>query len=40
LDAPVERIIAQGRFVLCLLSLLAVHLDPTQPAHYAAPPTF
>jgi signal transduction histidine kinase len=31
-DAPAERVIAQGRFVLCLISLLAVHLDPTQPA--------
>ena len=30
-DAPSERVIAQGRIVLCALSLLAVYLDPMQP---------
>ena len=38
-DAPDERVIAQGRFVLCLISLLAVHIDPTQPAQYATAAT-
>jgi signal transduction histidine kinase len=37
--APAERVIAHARFVLCLISLLAVHLDPTQPAQYAAAAT-
>jgi signal transduction histidine kinase len=36
LDAPAEQIIAQGRFVLCLISLLSVHLHPTEPAQYSA----
>src|SRR5258705_11669308 len=35
-DAPAERVIAQGRLVLCALSLAAIHLDPTQPARYAS----
>jgi signal transduction histidine kinase len=38
-DAPDERVIAQARFVLCLISLLAVHLDPTQPAQYPSAAT-
>ena len=38
-DAPDERVIAQARFVLCLISLLAVHIDPTQPAQYATAAT-
>jgi signal transduction histidine kinase len=36
LDAPAERIIAKGRFVLCLISLLSVHLYPIEPAQYSA----
>jgi signal transduction histidine kinase len=38
-DAPDERVIAQARFVLCLISLLAVHLDPTPLAQYATAAT-
>src|SRR5262249_46828054 len=30
-DAPSEEVIAQGRIVLCALSLLAIYLDPMQP---------
>src|SRR5207244_3412622 len=29
-----ERLIAQGPLVLCILSLLAIYLKPTQPALY------
>jgi hypothetical protein len=29
-----ERLIAQGPLVLCILSLLAIYLKPTQPARY------
>src|SRR5437899_113592 len=35
LDAPAERVVAQGRLVLCALSVWAIHLDPTEPARYA-----
>jgi signal transduction histidine kinase len=38
-DAPAERVIAQCRFVLCLISLLAVHLVPPQAAQYATAAT-
>src|SRR3981081_610485 len=38
LDVPAERLIAQSRFVLCLITLLVNHLQP-QPAQYAAAAT-
>jgi signal transduction histidine kinase len=31
-DGPAERVIAQSRFVLCLISLLVAHLQPAQYA--------
>jgi len=34
-DAPAERLIARGRVVLCTLSMLALHLEPTPPTGYA-----
>jgi signal transduction histidine kinase len=34
-DTPRERVIAQGRIILCALSLLAIWLDPVQLAHSA-----
>jgi signal transduction histidine kinase len=34
-DVPAERVIAQSRFVLCLISLLVAHLQPIQAAQYA-----
>jgi signal transduction histidine kinase len=36
LNAPTEQVIAQCRLLLCALSSLAVALEPTQPAQYAA----
>jgi len=37
LDIPADRVIAQGRLVLCALSLIAVHFDPLQPSQLAMP---
>jgi hypothetical protein len=34
-NAPTERVIAQGRLLLCALSMFAILFDPTQPAQYA-----
>jgi signal transduction histidine kinase len=34
-DAPAEIVIAHGRVVFALLSLVAITLDPTQPIHLA-----
>ena len=34
-NAPTEGVIAQGRLLLCALSLLAVTLEPTEPSQYA-----
>jgi signal transduction histidine kinase len=34
-DAPAEWVIAQGRLFLCALSLVAIYLEPAQPAHFA-----
>jgi signal transduction histidine kinase len=34
-DAPAERVIAQGRLVLSAFALLAVQIEPTEPALYA-----
>jgi signal transduction histidine kinase len=34
-DLPAERVIAQGRLALCVLSLIAVNIDPTDPIEYA-----
>jgi signal transduction histidine kinase len=39
LDVPAERIIAQSRFVLCLITLLVAHLQPVKPAQYATAAT-
>src|SRR5438477_8140112 len=36
-NAPVERVIAQGRLLLCALASLAIQFAPTQPTPYAAP---
>jgi hypothetical protein len=30
-DCPDERLIAQGRIILCAASLLSIYLDPTLP---------
>ena len=38
-DVPVERVIAQSRFVLCLISLLVAYLQPIYPAQYATAAT-
>ena len=38
LDVPAERVIAQSRFVLCLITLLVTHLQPVQPANTQARP--
>src|SRR5262249_53248735 len=35
-NAPAERVIAQGRLLLCALATLAVQVAPTQPTQYAA----
>src|SRR5947199_8789280 len=35
-NAPAERVIAQGRLLLCALATLAVQFAPTQPMQYAA----
>jgi signal transduction histidine kinase len=37
LDIPADRVIAQGRLVLCALSLIALHFDPHQPTQLAMP---
>ena len=34
-DVSAERVIAQSRFVLCLISLVVAHLQSIQPAQYA-----
>src|SRR4051812_10155088 len=34
-DSPAGRVIAQGRVILCALSLLAIYLDPMQPVRNA-----
>ena len=34
-NAPTERVIAQGRLLLCALSMFAIQFDPTQPTQYA-----
>src|SRR5437763_6754531 len=34
-NAPTEGVIAQGRLFLCALSILAIALEPPQPAQYA-----
>src|SRR5436309_2644597 len=34
-DAPAERVIASARIFLCAMSLVAVQVDPSQPARYA-----
>ena len=39
LDVPAERVIAQSRFVLCLITLLVTHLQPVQPSQYASAAT-
>jgi signal transduction histidine kinase len=38
-NVPVERLIAQSRFVLCLISLLVAYLQPIYPAQYATAAT-
>jgi signal transduction histidine kinase len=38
-DVPVERVIAQSRFALCLISLFVAYLQPIQPAQYGATAT-
>jgi hypothetical protein len=38
-DVPVERVIAQSRLTLCLISLFVAYLQPIQPARYAAAAT-
>jgi signal transduction histidine kinase len=40
LDVPAERVIAQSRFVLCLITLLVATLQPIRPAQTAAVATF
>src|SRR6266566_4218020 len=35
-NAPAERVIAQGRLLLCALATLAIQFAPTQPTQYAA----
>ena len=35
-NAPTERVIALGRLLLCALSTLAIQIEPTEPAQYAA----
>jgi signal transduction histidine kinase len=35
-NAPAERVIAQGRLLLCALAALAIQFSPTQPTQYAA----
>ena len=35
-DAPAERVIAQSRFVLCLITLLVAHLQPVEPRYATA----
>ena len=35
-DVPAERVIAQSRFVLCLITLLVVYLQPVHPRHATA----
>jgi signal transduction histidine kinase len=35
-NAPAERVIAQGRLLLCALAALAIQFAPTQPTQYAA----
>src|SRR5262249_28099014 len=35
-NAPSERVIAQGRLLLCALATLAIQFAPTQPTQYAA----
>ena len=37
LDIPADRVIAQGRLVLCALSLIALHFDPLQPTQLTMP---
>src|SRR5262249_15190355 len=34
-NAPAERVIAQGRLLLCALSMLTVQFVPTKPPQYA-----
>src|SRR5207248_11071351 len=34
-NAPAERVIAQGRLLLCALASLAIQWAPTQPTQYA-----
>src|SRR5437667_9818384 len=34
-NAPAERVIAQGRLLLCALAILAIQFAPTQPTQYA-----
>ena len=38
-NVPIERLIAQSRFVLCLISLLVAYLQPIYPAQYATAAT-
>src|SRR5438105_7353712 len=40
LNASTEQVIAQCRLLLCALSSLAISLEPTQPAQYAAATAF
>src|SRR5438094_9092171 len=35
-NAPAERVIAQGRLLLCALATLVIQFAPTQPTQYAA----
>src|SRR2546430_601484 len=35
-NAPAERVIAQGRLLLCALAALTIQFAPTQPTQYAA----
>jgi signal transduction histidine kinase len=36
-NAPAERVIAQGRLLLCALATLAIQIAPSQPTQYASP---
>src|SRR5436190_21949529 len=36
-NAPAERVIAQGRLLLCALATLAIQIAPSQPTQSAAP---
>ena len=35
-NAPAERVIAQGRLLLCALATLVIQFAPTQPTQFAA----